>query len=88
MKDWLNSFSLYRQYTYDIDAKARLLCEKYGWFFDDNYVYYFGPKRKDIILRVPVWLWPQKGSGRFIEKYRRGSNEKQMKLPVRVKCKK
>jgi hypothetical protein len=83
--EWLNSFSLYRQYTYQFSAKAKLLCERYGWFFDDEYAYYFGPKRKDIMLRVPIWLWPEKGSGRFCEKSRRWAHDKQTRLPVRVK---
>ena len=84
MTDWLNSFSLTRQYTYDIPAKARSLIERYGWFFDDNYAYYFGPHRKDIMMRVPLWQWPKKGSGRFVERANRSHHDKQSKLPVRV----
>jgi hypothetical protein len=86
--EWLNSFSLTRQYTYDVPSKAKILIERYGWFFDDNYVYYFGPVRRDIMLRVPLYQWPQKGSGRFCEKVRRYAHDKQTKLPVRISHKK
>lgn len=83
--EWLNSHSINRQYTYEIPEKARALIERYGWFFDDSYAYYFGPRRKDIMLRVPCWMWPERGSGRFVERARRASHEKQTRLPVRVK---
>lgn len=82
--DWLNSFNIYRQYTFQIPPKAKLLLQKYGWFFDDEYVYYSERKRKDIMLRIPEWMWPEKGSGKFCEKWKRYSHEKQTKLPVRI----
>lgn len=84
IQDWLNSFNPYRQYTHQIPAKAKELLDRYGWFFDDTYIYYKERTRDDIMLRLPQWMWPEKGSGRFCEKWRRASHEKQTRLPIRI----
>ncbi len=85
-RDWLNSFGKYRMYSYEISEKEQLLLDRYGWFFDDKYVYYQTKKAKlkHIILRVPAYLWPETGSGRFTEKWRRYANEKQTRLPIKI----
>jgi hypothetical protein len=80
--EWLNRpFQTYGQYTYEIPQKARTILNRYGWFFDNDYFYYRPKKKQDIMIRIPLWMWPQKDfSGKEREKWRRISHEKQVKL--------
>lgn len=80
--EWLNRpFQRYGQYTYEIPEKAKFLIEKWGWFFDDEYFYYIPRTRKDIMVRFPIWMYPQKGlSGNEVEKWHRHAHEKQVLL--------
>jgi len=80
--EWLNRpFQRYGQYTYEIPLKALGLINRYGWFFDDDYFYYIPRTRKDIMIRFPLWMYPQKGlSGKQIEKYQRYYSDKQVQL--------
>jgi hypothetical protein len=80
-REWLNTPDLHVQYTYEIGAAELILIEKYGLFFDDDYFYWQPRKKKDIIKRAPLYLYPQKGQGgRYVEKWQRHANDKQQTL--------
>lgn len=74
-------------YSYELSEKEKVLLNRYGWFFDDKYVYYQTEKAKikNMILRVPAYLWPETGGSQFTEKWRRHANDKQTRLPVVVR---
>lgn len=81
-RDWLNApYDPYTQYTYEIGAAEHFLLQEFGWFFDDEFFYWQPKKKKDIIKRAPLWMYPQRGiGGHWIEKWHKYSADSQTKL--------
>ena len=53
MRDWLNAFHGYVQYTHDVTEKELQLIRSHGSFFDDLWAYWMVGA---ILKRRPIWM--------------------------------